>query len=318
MSWYDLSLEELKNYKGNEKEPKDFDDFWKTTLNENKKNYKAKYTPHKTLLKLFNVWDVSFGGFLGHEIKGWYIAPKESNKPINCIIHYLSYGEGLDKPLNYLLFPSAGYSVFVMDIRGQGSECGSGGVTEDPIGSAPHSDGFLTMGILDKNTYYYRRVIIDGVKAIEAAKEHELTGNIIVNGTSQGGGIALAVSALSKDPILAMIDSPFLCDCKRACTTTDTLPYRELATYCRVHKNNVEKAFNTLSYFNGVFFAKRSKIDALFSVGLMDTICPPSTTFAAYNNYAGKKNICIYPFSGHEGGESEQEEKKLEFLNKLL
>ncbi len=35
--------------------------------------------------------------------------------------------------------------------------------------------------------------------------------------------------------------------------------------------------------------------------GLMDTICPPSTQFAAYNKITSKKGVVIYPDFGHEG-----------------
>ena len=82
-----------------------------------------------------------------------------------------------------------------------------------------------------------------------------------------------------------MIDVPFLCDYKRACTITDTLPYNEIARFCKTNRMYENRAFETLSYFDGAFFAKRSKVKALFSVGLMDILCPPSTVFAAYNNY---------------------------------
>ena len=32
----------------------------------------------------------------------------------------------------------------------------------------------------------------------------------------------------------------------------------------------------------------------------MDTICPPSTQFAAYNNITAEKSMRIYPDFGHE------------------
>ena len=114
-----------------------------------------------------------------------------------------------------------------------------------------------------------------------------------------------------------MIDVPFLCDYKRACTITDTLPYNEIARFCKTNRMYENRAFETLSYFDGAFFAKRSKVKALFSVGLMDILCPPSTVFAAYNNYSGEKSINVYTFNGHEGGDNEQSERKLEFLNSL-
>ena len=36
-------------------------------------------------------------------------------------------------------------------------------------------------------------------------------------------------------------------------------------------------------------------------VGLMDTICPPSTQFAAFNKIISPKSLAIYPDYGHEG-----------------
>ena len=324
MAFFDLSLEELYKYKGSGEEPKDFDEFWLNTLNENNHKTEAEYTLIDTYLKLFDVWNVSFKGYSKHVINGWYIAPKyarERNEKLTCVITYPGYGGGRDYPNKHLLYPSAGYSVFVMEVRGQGAEGGNGAITPDPIGSSPHADGFLTMGILDKKDYFYKRVFVDAFKSIEAAKEHPLTGKIAVNGTSQGGGIALALlglSALKNEKIeAAMIDVPFLCDYKRACTITDTLPYNEIARFCKTNRMYENRAFETLSYFDGAFFAKRSKVKALFSVGLMDILCPPSTVFAAYNNYSGEKSINVYTFNGHEGGDNEQSERKLEFLNSL-
>ena len=80
------------------------------------------------------------------------------------------------------------------------------------------------------------------------------------------------------------------------------------------HRDQAERVFQTLSYFDGLNFAARAKAPALFSVGLMDQITPPSTVFAAYNHYAGPKSIEVYPFNGHENGESIHVERKLRRL----
>jgi cephalosporin-C deacetylase len=67
-----------------------------------------------------------------------------------------------------------------------------------------------------------------------------------------------------------------------------------------------------------VNFSARAKAKALFSVGLMDMICPPSTVFAAYNHYKGEKDIKIYPFNGHEGGGTFHTYEKMKFVKKYL
>ena len=51
---------------------------------------------------------------------------------------------------------------------------------------------------------------------------------------------------------------------------------------------------------------------------LRDTVCPPSTVFAAFNQYGGDKDIAVYPFNGHEGGDGVHVERQLEWLGKTM
>jgi len=115
----------------------------------------------------------------------------------------------------------------------------------------------------------------------------------------------------------AMPDVPFLCHFTRATEIIDTYPYREIVHFCQRHRHQVETVFRTLSYFDGMNFAVRAHAPALFSVGLMDDTCPPSTVYAAYNHYAGPKQIKIWPFNRHEGGETFQFVEKLRFQSSL-
>jgi cephalosporin-C deacetylase len=177
----------------------------------------------------------------------------------------------------------------------------------------------MTRGVLDPKTYYYRRVFTDAVRAIETAQRCADVDaeRIAVTGGSQGGGITLAAAGLVPEVKVAMPDVPFLCHYRRATQLIDNLPYGEITNYCKVHRDKVEKVFNTLSYFDGMSFSARAKAQALFSVGLMDTICPPSTVYAAYNHYAGPKQIRMYEYNNHEGGGVFQSEAKLKFLSSI-
>jgi cephalosporin-C deacetylase len=114
-----------------------------------------------------------------------------------------------------------------------------------------------------------------------------------------------------------MPDVPFLCHYRRATEITDASPYQELARYLVIHRDQVEAVFATLAYFDGVNFAARARAQALFSVGLMDEICPPSTVFAAYNHFGGPKDIRIWRYNHHEGGGTYQAQEKLRFLHSL-
>jgi cephalosporin-C deacetylase len=57
---------------------------------------------------------------------------------------------------------------------------------------------------------------------------------------------------------------------------------------------------------------------ALFSVALMDQTCPPSTVYAAYNAYAGPKQMLVYPFNDHEGGQAFHQVEQLQWLRKTF
>jgi cephalosporin-C deacetylase len=139
-----------------------------------------------------------------------------------------------------------------------------------------------------------------------------------VTGGSQGGGITLAIAGLVPDLAAVMPDVPFLCQYRRATELVDSNPYHEISRFLTRHRNQVERVFQTLSYFDGINFASRANAPALFSVGLMDEICPPSTVFAAFNHYAGKKDIRIWSYNHHEGGGNFQTREKLNFLDKVF
>ena len=70
-------------------------------------------------------------------------------------------------------------------------------------------------------------------------------------------------------------------------------------------------------------FARRATAPAMFSVALMDPVCPPSTVFAAYNHYSSlagtpaPTTIDVYPFNEHEGGQGHQFTKQLPWLRSL-
>jgi cephalosporin-C deacetylase len=139
---------------------------------------------------------------------------------------------------------------------------------------------------------------------------------VIVAGISQGGGVALAAAGLG-DVAAALVDVPFLCHVRRALEVTDELPYDEIRSFLRVQRSAEAAVFRTLEYVEGRNFAPRATAPALFSVGLEDVITPPSTVFAAYNEYAGPKDIRIWPFNGHEAHGVEQHLEQLSFLRSL-
>jgi cephalosporin-C deacetylase len=111
---------------------------------------------------------------------------------------------------------------------------------------------------------------------------------------------------------------PFLTHFRRATEITDAYPYRELSDMLQLNRDKVDDVFATLSYFDGLHFAARGTAPALYTVGLMDAICPPSTVYAAYNRYPGPKQIQVWPYNGHESGATFQPPVNLRWLRTLL
>ncbi|WP_375450170.1 acetylxylan esterase [uncultured Devosia sp.] len=317
MPFIDLSPAELLRYRSDVADPADFDDFWTQTLAETATiPLDARFEPIDVGLQLVDVFDASFAGFGGHPIKGWYIRPRGAAAGLSALVKFIGYNGGRGFAHEHLLWPATGRAVFVMDTRGQGSG-GSHGETPDPVGSDPAHAGYMTRGIADPKSYFYRRVFTDAVRAVAALRTRpEVDADRVgAVGGSQGGGITLAVAGLVPDLRAAMPDVPFLCDFRRGAAIAVRGPYGEIVNYLSVHRDKADIAFRTLSYFDGVNFSRRAKAPALFSVGLMDAVCPASTVHGAYNVYAGPKAIETYGFNDHEGGGGFQERRQLDWLS---
>ena len=318
---FDFSQEELERYFPERSEPADFDSFWSDTLAEARaKSAPPSFVGIECGLRTVDVFDTTFTGFDGQPIKAWLLVPAHHDRPLPCVVEFLGYGDGRSFPADRLLYSAAGFAHLVMDNRGQGSGYRPGDTPDLGMDTSPHYPGFMTSGIQNPMRYFYRRIITDAVLAIDAATHHDAVdgSRIAVVGMSQGGGLALAVAGLDNRPAAVVCDVPFLCHYRRATEISETPPYNEIARYCSVHRDQVNRVFATLAYFDGVNFAARAKSPALFSVGLMDDVCPPSTVYAAFNHYTGPKQMRVWPYNAHDGGGPHQDAERIRFLRKAL
>ncbi|GLY57912.1 MAG: acetylxylan esterase [Cellulosimicrobium funkei] len=337
MPLFDLPLPELETYAPALDEPADLDAFWARTLAESREAggdlaRSVRLERVETGLDLVVVDDVTFPGFAGQPVKAWLVRPAEAARaaaagdgaPLPAVVEFLGYGGGRGLPHEHLAWANAGYAHLVVDTRGQGSQWGSGGGTPDPAGSGPAVPGVLTRGIEDPHDHYYRRVFTDGVRAVDAVRSVRGIDpeRVAVHGVSQGGGIAIAVAGLADGLVAALPDVPFLCHYRRAVEITDRDPYRELTRYLAVHRDAEETVFRTLSYLDGAVLGRRATAPALFSVALMDQVCPPSTVYAAYNGWGAaagaapdaERAIDVYRYNEHEGGQGYRFARQLAWL----
>src|SRR5260221_8294022 len=254
MPYFDMPFEQLQTYKPSRNEPEDFDAFWQRTLIEVRRSpLNATFEPIDVGLRTVESFDVTFNGYGGQPIKGWLLLPVQRSGRLPCVVEFIGYGGGRGFPTDWLLWSSAGYAHLIMDTRGQGSAWSPGATPDpEPEGSNPQYPGFMTRGIQKPDTYYYRRVFSDGVRAVEAALAHPVIDpeRIAVTGGSQGGGISIAVAGLSPNVKVMMPDVPFLSHYRRAIEISDDHPYMESVRYLIIHRYKVDSSCHNFRYFN--------------------------------------------------------------------
>jgi cephalosporin-C deacetylase len=248
---------------------------------------------------------------------------------IEAVVQYIGYSGGRGLVNQNTRWAQAGYAHFIMDTRGQGY---GGFVGETPdahpsAGQVAHA-GLTTRGVNSREDYYFRRVFMDAYSAVAAAQLHPGVdqSRVVLAGSSQGGGIAIAVAGLAAGRLEGIVatlpDVPFLQDFPRAIDIAPKGPYTEVAGFLARHRYAYEPVLSVLNYFDGVHLGKAATAPALFSVAQMDTISPPSTVFASCNAYGTSggnvaKDIEVYRFNNHEGGQEHQWIRQLQYLRKL-
>ena len=302
----DLPLAELKKYMGRNPCPKDMDSFWNAGIAEMR-----RLDPHLELQPSpfqpphAECFDLYFTGTLGARVHAKYVRPKGVRKgaKLPAIVAFHGYtcssGDWFDK----LAWTGQGFCIAALDCRGQG------GPSQDS-GSVRGSTfcGHIVRGLDDSpSKMLFRNIFLDTAQLarIVMGLPEVDPSRVGATGGSQGGGLTLACAALEPGIKLAAPVYPFLSDYKRT-WEMDLFKdaYDELKRYFRQFDPRHEREdeiFTKLGYIDIQHLAKRIKAKTLLFTGLMDTICPPSTQFAAYNKITAQKDLIIYPDFGHEG-----------------
>lgn len=299
----DMPLEELKRYQGCSPCPKDIDEYWEKALSEMR-----SVDPRVELVKsdfqtpFAECFDLYFTGVRNARIYAKYLRPKNVKEPHPAILEFHGYTVNSGDWTGKLGYVANGYSVVSMDVRGQG------GKSEDVGGVTGNTQrGHIIRGLDDKpENLLFRHIFLDTAQlaGIVMAMPEVDENRVGAIGGSQGGALTLACASLEPRIKLLAPYYPFLCDYKRVWEMDLAKDaYQELRDYFRLfdptHKNE-EETYMKLGYIDLQNIVKRIKGKVLMGTGLMDTICPPSTQFAAYNKITAPKEMVIYPDFGHE------------------
>lgn len=304
---FDLPFEELKNYKGINPKPNDFDAYWDAGLNEMRSiDPKVELSPSDFQASGAECYDLTFNGVQGARIHAKYLRPSGKQAPHPAVLMFHGYTGNSGDWQNKLSYVSQGYSVAALDCRGQG------GLSEDNsavLGNTHH--GHIIRGLEQAvkgspEKLLYRQIFLDTAQLAKIVMEMPEVDPTRVGamGASQGGALTVACTALEPRIKKAAPVYPFLSDYQRVWSIDQAKDaYSELKEYFRLfdptHQHEKE-VFTALGYIDIQNLAARIKADVLWAIGFMDTICPPSSQFAAYNKIRSHKTMEIYPDFAHE------------------
>jgi len=177
-------------------------------------------------------------------------------------------------------------------------------------------DGYMLFNLDDRDKYYYKRVYLGCVRAIDFIFSlPEFDGsNLAVTGGSQGGALSIVTAGLDDRVKYLAAFFPALCD------LTGFLSNRAggWPQMFRDQKEVSKEKIETSKYYDVVNFAKNVKIPGFYSWGFNDPVCPPTSMFSAYNSITAPKELIIMQETGHWSYPEQNEKSKQWLVNRLL
>ncbi len=307
MPLIDLPPAQLRDYTGRNPRPDDFDAYWAAALREldatppEPELRPAAGAPATERVECLDLW---FTGVGGARIYAKLVRPRDARAgSCPAVLQFHGYaghsGDWLDK----LGWAAEGCCHAMMDCRGQGGRSEDNGRVRGPT-----LRGHIVRGLEDPDPtrLLYRQIFLDTVQLARVVLAFPEVDPARVGscGASQGGALALACAALEPRISRTAPVYPFLCDYQRTWEMDQAREaYEELRLFFRAFDPRHEREreiFTRLGYIDVQHLAPRIRARTLMFTGLMDTICLPSTQFAAFNRIPTPKEVVLYPDFGHE------------------
>ena len=176
-------------------------------------------------------------------------------------------------------------------------------------------DGYPSFNLDDRDKYYYKRVYLGCVRAIDFIFSlPEFDGSTLaVTGGSQGGALTIIAAGLDSRVKYIVAFYPALCDLT-GYFSNRAGGWPHMFRDLKAGKEKIE----TAKYYDVVNFARNVKIPGFYSWGYNDVVCPPTSTFSAYNSIKAPKELLIMQETGHWTYPEQNEKAKQWLMGKLL
>ena len=307
MPLIDKPLPELRTYQGTNPRPPDFDAYWAEALRElDATDPRPELRPSTEIApRNAGCFDLWFTGVGGARIYAKFILPKNlsANDQRPAAIQFHGYSGNSGEWMDKLGYAAEGFCYAAMDCRGQGGRSEDNGTVKGTT-----LRGHIVRGLDDPDPrkLAFRQIFLDAAQLARVVMNFPEVDATRVGcfGNSQGGALSLVCAALEPRIKRCAPVFPFLCDYQRVWEMDQAREaYLELTEFFRRfdprHEREAE-IFTRLGYIDCQHFASKIEAEVLMFTGLMDTICPPSTQFAAYNKIRAPKDMVIYPDFTHE------------------
>ncbi len=291
--------------------PPDFEQFW-----EEAKSDLAKIPVKPVLTRLperctdkVDVYHVSIDNIKG-KIYGILCKPKAEGK-YPAILHVP--GAGIRPYYGDIWSAEKGIITFQIGIHGIPVNLDQ--IVYDNLGTGA-LNGYQIANLDDKDNYYYKRVYLGCVRAVDFIESIDCFNgrDIAVTGGSQGGALSIITAALDSRIDYLAAFYPALCDLTGYLNgRAGGWPHMFLDDFT----NKPEKVENS-KYYDVVNFARFVKVPGWYSWGYNDNVCPPTSMHAAYNVIPAPKELHLFPETQHWTFPEQQEQKNNWLFKKLL
>ncbi|MDY9919032.1 MAG: acetylxylan esterase [Proteiniphilum sp.] len=291
--------------------PSDFEQFWdgaKADLAKIPINPVLTLMPERCTDKV-DVYHVSIDNIKG-KIYGILCKPKAEGK-YPAILHVP--GAGIRPYYGDVRSAEKGIITFQIGIHGIPVNLEQ--KVYDNLGSGA-LNGYQVANMDDKDNYYYKRVYLGCVRAVDFIESLDCFNgqDIAVTGGSQGGALSIITAALDSRIDYLAAFYPALSD------LTGYLHGRA-GGWPHMFKDNFTnkpQKIETSKYYDVVNFARFVKVPGWYSWGYNDNVCPPTSMHAAYNVIPGSKELHLFQETQHWTFPEQQELKNNWLFKKLL